>query len=314
MFLSIVLLISGFFLLTKGADYFVDSCSKVAKALGVSSLIIGLTIVSFGTSAPEAAISVIASLQGNNDISISNVVGSNLCNLLLVLGVSGIFGSLTVKRKIVFRDMIYSVFSYIVLTILTFGFFLEGKDTGVLTRTNGLILLCFLAIYLYALLIDAKRSNVEKEERPKIKIVDFVYIIGEILGIAIGGELIVESATSLAKGIGVSDNVIALTIIAIGTSLPELVTSVIATKKGETDIAIGNVIGSNIFNTFFVLGLSSALSPISYGVDTMIDILILLVVGLIVFILVLKNYRIGRKKGPFLLFLYVLYMIYILSR
>ncbi len=314
MFLSIVMLIFGFFLLVKGADYFVDSCSKVAKALGVSSLIIGLTIVSFGTSAPEAAVSVVASLTGNNDISIGNVVGSNICNLLLVLGVSGMFGSLTVKRKIVYRDMIYSVFSYIVLTILTLGFFLEGKNTGVLTRTNGLILLCFLAIYLYALLVDAKRSNVEKEERPKIKLSDFAYIIGGILGIVIGGELVVNSATSIAEWIGVSDNVIALTVVAIGTSLPELVTSVIATRKGETDIAIGNVIGSNIFNIFFILGLSSALSPITFGLETMIDILILLVVGLIVFILVLKNYRIGNKKGPLLLFLYILYMVYILIR
>ncbi len=314
MILAIFLLIIGFLLLVKGADIFVDSCSNIARALGISSLIIGLTIVSFGTSAPEAAVSVVASLSGKNDIALGNVVGSNICNLLLVLGASGIFGTLTVKRKIVFRDVVYSVFSNIVLIILTLGFFIEGEKTGVLTRTNGLILLCFLAIYLYALLVDAKRGNREQTEKTKMRARDFLFMIIGLLGVILGGQLVVDNATEIAEILGVSDNVIALTVVAIGTSLPELVTSVVASRKGETDIAIGNVIGSNIFNIFFILGLSSTVSPITFGIDSMVDILILFTVGLLIFFLLLGNYRIGRKKGWLFLTLYAAYTIFILVR
>lgn len=314
MILNIMLLITGFVLLVKCADAFVDGCSNIARALGISSIIIGLTIVAFGTSAPEAAVSIIASINGNNDISIGNVVGSNICNLLLVLGVSGLFGKLTTKKKVIARDYIYSLFSYLVLLILTAGFFLTGQKTGTITRTNGLILLCFLAIYLYSLLFDAKKSSKTKEERGVFHFKDIILIIIGLVGIIGGGELVVNSATSIARQIGISDNVIALTVVAIGTSLPELVTSVVAARKGECDIAIGNVIGSNIFNILFILGLSSVVNPISFGLDTFIDIIIMGLIGIIVFFFVLKNYRIGNKKGPIMIGLYILYTIYILIR
>lgn len=314
MILSILLLVGGFYLLVKSADLFVDSCSNIARALGVSSLIIGLTIVAFGTSAPEAAVSVIASINGKNDISLGNVVGSNICNLLLVLGGSALFGKLTARKKIIFRDMVYSIFSYIVLLILVSEFFISGKDTGVLTRTNGLILLCFLAIYLYALIFDAKKSSKIVEEKGEFKFKDIIFCICGLIGIVLGGQFVVNGATEIAKIIGISDNVIALTVVAIGTSLPELVTSIMAVRKGETDIAIGNVIGSNIFNIFFILGLSSVVSPITFGIESFIDIIIMLLVAILVFSLVLKNYRIGNKKGPFMILLYFIYIIYILLR
>ena len=314
--LNIILLVIGFVLLIKCADMFVDGCSNVAKALGIPSLIIGLTIVAFGTSAPEAAVSVTASIKGMNDISLGNVVGSNICNLLLVLGISGLGGCLTAKRKIITRDFVYAIFSSLVMFILSFSFFIgKGSSaTGVIDRTDGLILLCFLGIYLYALIGDAIKSARAKEEKTEFKFKDVIYIIVGIAGIVAGGQLVVNGATSIAEMFNVSENVIALTIVAIGTSLPELVTSAVAARKGESDIAIGNVVGSNIFNVFFILGLSAAISPITYGFESFIDIIIMLASSVMVYLLTLKNFRIGNKKGIILLGTYALYMVYILIR
>ena len=314
MILNILLLILGFIMLVKCADAFVDSSSNLARAFGIPSIIIGLTIVAFGTSAPEAAVSVIASLKGDNSISLGNAVGSNICNLLLVLGCSGFVGSLTTNKKVVRRDYIYSLLSYLVLFILTIGFYIDGNSSGILTRTNGLILLCFLAIYLYALIFDAKESVSEKEEKGKFQFRDILFIIIGIAGIVGGGELVVYSAKNIASSLGVSDNVIALTIVAIGTSLPELVTSVIAAKKGESDIAIGNVVGSNIFNIFFILGLASTVSPITFGMESIIDIIIMGLSGILVYLFIRKNYRIGKIKGPILVLLYVVYTLYVIFR
>lgn len=312
--MSIILIVIGLILLIKCADWFVDGCSNVAKSLGIPSLIIGLTIVAFGTSAPEAAVSVTASIKGMNDISLGNVVGSNICNLLLVLGVSGLFGSLTAKRKIITRDFVYAIFSSLVLLILSFSYFINSGTKGVITRTNGLILLCFLGIYLYALIGDALRSVRTKEEKTEFNPKDIVLIIVGIIGIILGGQLVVNTVTDIANMLNVSQNVIALTIVAIGTSLPELVTSVVASRKGEVDIAIGNVVGSNIFNVFFILGLSSSISPITYGFDSFIDIIVVLAASIIVYSLLLINKRIGNKKGIILLGLYAIYMVYILMR
>ena len=249
-----------------------------------------------------------------NNISLGNVVGSNICNLLLVLGLSGLFGSLTDKRKIITRDFIYCIFASIVLFILSFGFFLNGQNEGVITRTNGLILLCFLGIYLYALLGDALRSSRSNEEKTNFNTKDIFLIIIGIIGIIIGGQLVVNNATIIANMLNISDNVIALTIVAIGTSLPELVTSVVASKKGEADIAIGNVVGSNIFNIFFILGISSVVSPITFGYESFIDIIVMVASSIIVYLLLLKNRRIGNKKGIILLISYLIYMVYILIR
>lgn len=312
--MDFIILLLGFVLLIKCADIFVDGCSNIAKSLGIPSLIIGLTIVAFGTSAPEAAVSVTASIRGMNDISLGNVVGSNICNLLLILGVSGLFGSLTAKRKIITRDFVYAIFASVVMFILSFGFFIKGGREGVLTRTDGLILLCFLGIYLYALVGDAVKSARTQEEKTKFNFLDIPRIIIGIGGIILGGQLVVNSATDIATMLNVSQNVIALTIVAIGTSLPELVTSLVASKKGEVDIAIGNVVGSNIFNVFFILGLSSAISPITYGFNSFVDIMVMLAASIGTYLLLLKNKRIGNKKGIVLLLWYVSYMIYILMR
>lgn len=314
--ISVLFLIAGFILLIKGADIFVDGSSNVAKALGIPSLIIGLTIVAFGTSAPEAAVSVTASLKGANDISLGNVVGSNICNLLLVLGFSGLGGCLTAKKKIITRDFVYAIFASIVMLILSYGFFYGEtvSKLAVIDREDGLILLCFLGIYLYALINDAIKSARTKEEKGEFKIKDVFFILLGMAGIIIGGQLVVDSATKIAEMLNVSQNVIALTIVAIGTSLPELVTSAIAAKKGESDIAIGNVVGSNIFNIFFILGLSATISPITYGFNSFIDIVIMAAASIMVYLLTLKNNRIGNKKGLILLGSYALYMAYIFIR
>ena len=312
--MDFVLLIIGFILLVKCADWFVEGCSNIAKSLGIPSLIIGLTIVSFGTSAPEAAVSITASVKNMNTIALGNVVGSNICNMLLILGASALFGTLSAKRKIITRDFIYCIFSGLVLFILSLEFFLAGKTEGIITRTNGWILLCFLAIYLYALLSAALRSSREKEEKQKFNFKDILLIIIGIGGIILGGQLVVNSATSIARLLNISESIIALTVVAIGTSLPELVTSVVAAKKGESDIAIGNVVGSNIFNIFFILGMSGAISPITYSIDSFFDIVFMLVSSICVYLLILKNQSLGKYKGIILLFGYAIYMIYILIR
>ena len=314
--MSFLLLIIGLVLLVKCADWFVDGCASVAKQLGVPALIIGLTIVAFGTSAPEAAVSITASVRGMNEISMGNVVGSNICNLLLVLGFSGLFGSLVAKRKVITRDFIYAIFASIVLFIMSAGFFINGAQEAEISRTNGLILLCFLGIYIYALLGEAIRSSKEKkkEEKGKFEFKNIILIIVGIAGIIGGGQLVVNGATGIATMLHISENVIALSMVAVGTSLPELVTSVIAVKKGETDLAIGNVVGSNIFNVLFVLGASSAISPVSFKLDSFIDMIIMLAVSIMTYILTLKNYRIGNKKGILLLACYVVYIGYIFIR
>jgi len=312
--MDFILLIIGFVLLVKCADWFVDGCSNIAKTLGIPSLIIGLTIVSFGTSAPEAAVSITASIKGMNSIALGNVVGSNICNVLLILGCSALFGTLSAKRKIITRDFVYCIFSGLVLFILSIGFFLSGKTEGIITRTNGWILLCFLAIYLYALLSEALRTAREKEEKQKFNFKDIILIITGVAGIILGGQLVVNSATNIARLLHLSETLIALTIVAIGTSLPELVTSAVAAKKGESDIAIGNVVGSNIFNIFFVLGLSGSISPITYSINSFLDIVFMLISSVIVYLLLLKNQRVGKTKGIILLSLYALYMAFIFIR
>lgn len=311
--MNIILLIVGFYMLIKYADIFVESSSNIAKSLKIPSIIVGLTIVGLGTSAPEAAVSVIAAINGNYEVATGNVIGSNICNLLLVLGLSGIFGTLKVKRKIIFRDYIYLIFSYIILIIMIGESFIVGSNFAIITRVNALILLCFLVIYLYFLMLDTRGSLI-KESSIKFKFSYIIDAIISLLGIVFGGKLVVNSSINIASILGVNDDIIALTIIAIGTSLPELITSVIATKKGENDIAIGNVLGSNIFNILFIIGISSFINPMIIDFNTFIDIMIMFVTGLIVFILLLKDKKITLYKSIVMLIIYFSYITYLILR
>lgn len=314
-FLQIILLIIGFTLLVKGADAFVDGCSGLAKSFGIPSLIIGLTIVAFGTSAPELAVSLVAAIQGNSAISVGNVVGSNICNMLLVLGGASLFGTLRCKKKVVERDYFYLLISYFTLLIISFGTFSMGAKTGIINRVDGLLLVCFLGIYVYSLIIDTKKEiTKEDKNKEKITFIKILFIIVGLIAIIGGGELVVNSATSLARMIGLSESVIALTIVAVGTSLPELVTSVVAVKKGESDLAIGNVIGSNIFNIFLILGLSATVNSLIINFATLIDMLVMLVAGLLVYGFILKDQKVTRQRGIILLVFYFSYVCYLLVR
>lgn len=320
--LNFILLVVGLVLLVKCADIFVDSSSNIAKAFGIPALVIGLTIVAFGTSAPEAAVSLTAALKGSNEISVGNVVGSNIANSLLILGLCGIFATLQTKEEVRKRDFPYYLLSAVVLLIITGDYFITKQEIGYITRANGLTLLCFLAVYIYSLVAGVKREKKEKQEnkeeekdeKTKFQWKDVLFLVIGIAGIVGGGQLVVNGATGLARALGVGENVIALTIIAIGTSLPELVTSVIATRKGETDLAIGNVIGSDIFNILFILGLTASVKPIALDFAAFMDIVFMTLSSTLVFIMLQKNRRIGRMKGICMLAMYVLYMAYILVR
>jgi len=312
--MNYILLILGFVLLVKCADIFVDGSSNLAKALKVPTLIIGLTIVAFGTSAPEAAVSVTSSLKGQNDMALGNVVGSNICNLLLVLGVSSLFNPLKAKKQIILKDFLFCLLSFLVLFVMVAGPFFLGENLGVLSRSDGLVLICFLAVYLYSLILNINKADMRKVEEKNFSIKDIIYIVVGIAGIILGGNLVVNSATKIAESFGVSEGLIALTIVAIGTSLPELVTSVVAAKKKETDIAIGNVIGSCIFNICFILGMSGSIKSIVIGFDSIIDILFMGISGLIVYLFSIKNKRIGLLKGIIMIGMYIGYTIYIIVR
>nr|WP_307991709.1 calcium/sodium antiporter [uncultured Niameybacter sp.] len=310
-----ILLLIGFILLIKGADFFVDGASSIAKTLKVPSLIIGLTIVAFGTSAPELAVSITSALKGQNGIAVGNVVGSNIFNVLMVVGVAAIIYPLTVKKSVLFKEFPFTVLSCVVLFILSIDQFMDGGTTNILSRTDGAILLIFFSIFMYYLIESALKARENEEEQvdamPLWK--SIVFSIGGIIGIVIGGDIVVDSATNIALNWGMSETLVGLTIVAIGTSLPELVTSVVAAKKGESDIALGNVIGSSIFNVFLILGVSSMLNPIELSGPIFVDIFIMLVITLLTFVFSM-NKRINRVEGGVLVAGYIAYMAYIIIR
>lgn len=314
--INFILLVVGLVLLVKCADIFVDGSSNIAKAFGIPSLIIGLTIVAFGTSAPETAVSLTAALKGSSEISIGNVVGSNICNSLLILGAASLFCTLQAKSEVRKRDFPYYLMSAFVLIAMSAEYFFAKQDIGIITRSNGVTLLCFLGVYIATLIADVKRNQKgdNQEEKTKFRFKDIIMILVGIAGIVGGGQLVVNGATGIAQALGVSEKVIALTIVAIGTSLPELVTSVIAARKGETDIAVGNVIGSNIFNILFITGLTATVRPLSLDFTTFIDLIVMFVSSILVFLMLRHNNRITRRKGICMLAMYVIYTAYILVR
>lgn len=318
--MSYLILIIGFILLIKGADIFVDGAAKIAKKFGIPSIIVGLTIVSLGTSAPELSVSLIASFEGNNGITIGNVLGSNIFNTLMVLGVTAIIMPIVIKKNSVIKDYIINIVVSIVLLVLTFGRVLLNKEAA-LTRISGIILLILCIIYTLYLIKSAKSRKEEEdfEEEEDIKILScIIKIILGIIGIIAGGNLVVSSASDIAYSFGLSDKLVGLTIVAVGTSLPELVTTMIASIKGENDIAIGNVLGSNIFNILLILGVSSSINAIPISSSLLIDILFLIVISIILGIFMFKGkkdkLKLDKLEGLILVLLYIIYMIYIISR
>ncbi len=318
---AIFFVLFGFVLLVKGADYFVDGAAGIAKKLGIPSIIIGLTVVAFGTSAPELAVSISAAVHGSNDIAVGNVVGSNLFNLLVVLGLSATIKPIIVDKGVLKRDYPLSIIAVLVLGMLCLdGVVQSDKGYIDIFRWEGLILLAFFAFFMYLTIREGLRARAqnavadteETEAAPIWKSILFS-VLG-LAGIIIGGELTVNGAKTLALELGMSQALIGLTIVAIGTSLPELVTSVVAAKKGESDIALGNVVGSNIFNIFLILGTSATILPMRIDVSYVYDILILLVVSLIIFVPIVIKKKAGRGLGIICVACYVAYMVYICIR
>lgn len=308
--LNYVFLVVGFALLIKGADFFVDGSASVAKKLRVPTMIIGLTIVAMGTSAPECAVSIAASLKGSNTMAISNVVGSNIFNLMVVCGACAVFAPLAVKENTMKKEFPLSILAAIMLWVM-------GNQSMSIGRADGLILLLVFAAFLVWMVLEAKkaRGNAQEEELVPLKGWQcVVYIAVGIGAIVAGGEFVVDSATAIAQDFGLSPTFIGLTIVAFGTSLPELVTSLVAARKGETDMALGNVIGSNIFNILLVLGIAGAVSPMEVLMENLIDDIILIGMSGVVWVFAWRRKQISRIHGALMLAMYAGYTAYICMR
>lgn len=313
MILSIVLLLGGFFLLIKGADWMVDGSSALAKKYNVSDLVIGLTIVAFGTSAPEMVVNVFASFENHSDIILGNVIGSNNFNLFLILGIVGLISPIAVKSSTVYKEIPISFISLLVMFIL--GNDLLSSDTPMLSRWDGLILLgifTFFLFYIYNQLVsNPEIVDLTLSHFTNKKII--ILIIGGLLGLIIGGKLVVDSAIEIASSLGMSEKLIGLTIIAAGTSLPELTTSVIAAIKKNADIAIGNVIGSNIFNILLILSVSAIIQPITYNHKFNFEIYLLGGGTLLLFAAMFLGNRkkLDRWEAGLLLIIFLIYTLYL---
>ena len=302
-----LLLIIGFALLIKGADFFVEGSSSLAKILKVPSVIIGLTIVAMGTSAPEASVSINAALSGNNEIAISNVIGSNIFNGLVVVGICAFIAGFKTNLEILKRDMPVNI----VITAILILMLIDGK----LNRLEGIILLLGMIVYLICMVISALKNRENGEPCKVLSLpVSVLYIIGGLIAVIFGGNLVVDKACIIASNFGVSQNFIGLTIVAIGTSLPELVTSIVATRKGDSGLALGNAIGSNIFNILFILGMSAAISPLNVLNESIIDCVILLVSGIVLFIFAFTKKTMNRWEGATCVLLYAAYTVYLFIR
>ena len=313
---SILKLVIGFVLLVKGADLFVDGSSSVAKKFHIPSVIIGLTIVAFGTSAPELAVSMSAAMKGSNDIAIGNVVGSNIFNTLVVLGASAALTPIAVEKGIIKKDYPLSIFAAVLLAVLSLDV-IFGKDAMTISRVDGVILLVCFAFFLYSTIKTALKGNDAGEEE-EIKNIpmwkSLLFIVIGLAGIVWGGDLSVEGAKDIARFFGLSEALIGLTIVACGTSLPELVTSVIAAKKGESDIAVGNVVGSNIFNIFLIIGASATILPMNVSSSYVFDMAVLVATMIIPFIVIAKTKKVTRAQGLVMIAAYVLYTVYLIMR
>lgn len=315
MLLNVVLLVVGFVILIKGADIFVDGASSVAANFKVSKMLIGLTIVAFGTSAPEFAVSVKSLLSGSGDMVLGNVIGSNILNILLILGCSAMFHSLNVKNNTVKKELPITMLITTLFAVLLSDSLFDKGVVNAFTRGDGIVLLLFFLVFIYYLIsmtrnkIDADQDNSEVLSMGKA----ILYTVGGIVGIVLGSNFVVDSASYIASAIGVSERMISLTIIALGTSLPELVTSVSATRKGEYDIAIGNVVGSNIFNIGMVIGIPvSIIGGIPHITFSYIDLIVMILAAVLLFIFSWKDYKISKRDGVVFLLLFVIYYSYVI--
>lgn len=314
--MSYVILIAGFALLTKGADFFVEGAAAVAAKLRVPAFIIGMTIVAMGTSAPECAVSVTAALKNNNQLAVSNAVGSNLFNLMVVCGVCALVAPLAVETGVLRREFPFSI----LVAVLLLAAGAAGMSLG---RLDGILLLTVFVIFLIWMVRSAQKARMQQnqdtaddpqETRDLSMFRCLIYIIGGLAAIVLGGDWVVDGASVIAESFGMSQNLIGLTVVAFGTSLPELVTSFAAARKKQADMALGNVIGSNIFNILLILGLAAAISPMSFNMENVIDTVILIVMSAEVYFFCRKDHDIRRSEGIVMLAEYAGYVVYICMR
>jgi len=300
-----------------GSNLLVDGASSLARRLNISDIVIGLTIVAFATSSPELVVNLIASFNGNTDIAIGNILGSNIFNILVILGITAMIMPVKVTNNTVWKEIPFSLLAILIVGIMANDVLLDGSSKNEISRIDGLVLLGFFSIFMAYTFFLAKQSGPLKEVEKVIFTVpkSLLYILLGLAGLIVGGRFLVMGAVDIARSIGLSESVIGLTVVAAGTSLPELATSITAALKKRGDIAIGNVVGSNIFNIFFVLGVSSVIRPLPFNPISNFDILTTIIASLLLFIFVFigKGRRIDRREGSFFFLLYVTYTVYIIA-
>jgi len=311
--LDLLLLLLGFFPLIYGANILVDSASSLAKKLNIPNIVIGLTVVALGTSAPEIVVNTFASISGKNEIVLGNVIGSNLFNILVILGISAIIYPIAMRKTTTWIEVPLSLLSALVVIVLANDMLIDKANVSVLSRIDGLIMLAFFVIFLaYNILLSKSGKIVDEETVVKNYSVgkSIVLIIAGLVLLLLGGKIIVTFATSLAQGLGISERIIAITIVSVGTSLPELATSIMAARKKNMDIAVGNVLGSNIFNIFLILGLSSVINPVWIQPISNLDMLVNVVANILLFVFIFtgKGHRLDRWEGSIFVSLYVAYL------
>jgi cation:H+ antiporter len=319
MLINLLLFAVGLALVVFSAHWLVDGASSIARRMRIPDIVIGLTIVAFGTSAPEMVVSVISALNGQSDVAIGNVIGSNIFNTLGILGICAIIYPLTIQKNTIWKEVPLSLLAAIIALVVANDMLFDNSGNNIITRGDGIVLLSFFAIYMYYTfgvakstdMSDVKSSEKQKNYAPWLAA---IMVIGGIAGLTFGGKITVENAVMMARNLGVSDSVIGLTLVAIGTSLPELATSVVATMKRNSDIALGNVVGSNIFNVFFILGVSSTISPLAPGGITVTDFLVCIGASVILFVscFVLRPMRIYRIEGWTMVLMYVGYTTWLI--
>ncbi len=317
-----VLFVIGIFLLIKGADYLVEGSSSLAKRLNVSTLVIGLTIVAFGTSTPELFVNIFSAVKGSTDVAFGNILGSNIANILLVLGVVAMISPIKMSRSTKWKDIPFSFLAVVVLLIVSNYFLIDRININSLTKVSGLIFLSFLAVFLYYTYLSAKRTKTKFKlkdidiEGERQKYVIFFMIVGGLIALYFGGEWVVAGAVTISEALGLSQFLISATIIAIGTSLPELATGLVAVKKKDTELAVGNVLGSNIFNIFWILGITALIAPIAIPSFINFDIIFLGFATLLLFAFLFMGRKetLEKWQGFTFILLYMAYILYIIYR
>ena len=314
MYMDVFFLLLSIVVIVKGSDMLVDGCVNLAKFLRVPTLVIGLTVVAIATGVPEIAISITSSIKGSNGLLLGNLLGSNMFNILFILGLIALIKPLLVKREIIIKNYLFALLSCFVLFVISYDVYFGDEAYNVITRSEGILLLCFAGIFLYSTILGVMDEKRLKVEKGKFTSKDAVWILIGILMVAISSEVIVNSSVNISKWFGISENLIGLTVIAVGTNLPELVTSVVAVRKGEIDMAIGNLVGTNIYNIFLILGMAATINPIAISPSSFMDIIILAITSIIVYIFIQHKKDINKREGMLMIGLYIAYIVYVVIR